>query len=322
VYKHGKKWRFDFTKNHERFIQDGFPTKIKAMEAEEKAKLLSNRINKNFLTLCRMRLNELKIYRTSRYVEENRKLLDRLVDENESWMWHRKKVITRQDVKLYLFDVASRSKTMANKELKFLKALFNFGIKEDMIIFNPADGIERFGVDVKQKYIPPMEHVKRVLEIARPMEKLYLEAIIHTMARVREINRLKWEDVYEEHLVLRTRKARHSDWKERKIPFNNSLKRVLSEVPKIGEYVFVHPTTLERYKYRSKLLKKLCEKAGVKPDFNYHALRHYGASKLAAEGVALTTIQSLLGHSRSTTTDVYLQALRGSEKEAVGKLEF
>jgi site-specific recombinase XerD len=53
----------------------------------------------------------------------------------------------------------------------------------------------------------------------------------------------------------------------------------------------------------------------------YHALRHYGASKLDNLGVALSDIQALLGHERATTTDLYLQSLRGSTKEAVKKLE-
>ena len=53
----------------------------------------------------------------------------------------------------------------------------------------------------------------------------------------------------------------------------------------------------------------------------YHALRHYGASKLANAGVPLTEIQELLGHERATTTDIYLQSIRNSLRDSIKKLE-
>ncbi|MGZ6275680.1 MAG: tyrosine-type recombinase/integrase [Syntrophales bacterium] len=56
------------------------------------------------------------------------------------------------------------------------------------------------------------------------------------------------------------------------------------------------------------MLRRLCEKAQVR-GFTYHALRHYGASKLAEEGVSIPDIQYLLGHQRATTTDIYLQSI-------------
>ena len=74
------------------------------------------------------------------------------------------------------------------------------------------------------------------------------------------------------------------------------------------------------YQYRSKILKTACRKAEVK-EFGYNSLRHYGASKLADSGVPITTIQALLGHQRTTTTDIYLQSIRKSLIDAVKILE-
>ena len=101
---------------------------------------------------------------------------------------------------------------------------------------------------------------------------------------------------------------------------NAVLKDVFTHIPREGEYVFMNPLTHKPYDYRDKFLPTLCKKAGVKP-FMYHALRHFGASKLDNLGVALTDIQELLGHERATTTDTYLRSLRGSAREAVRKLE-
>jgi integrase len=91
---------------------------------------------------------------------------------------------------------------------------------------------------------------------------------------------------------------------------------------KKGRYVFINPKTGTKYVYRKRLLKGLCEKAEIKP-FTYHALRHYGASRLAHEGVPLADIQALLGHQRATTTDLYLQSLGFvSQMNSLSKLEF
>jgi integrase len=103
---------------------------------------------------------------------------------------------------------------------------------------------------------------------------------------------------------------------ERKVPFNKTLKKIF----KTRKEGLVFTYRGEQIGYRSKFLKNACKKAGVK-EFTYHNLRHYGASMLAKAGVALTDIQILLGHQRTTTTDIYLQSIQDSVKNAVKVLE-
>lgn len=116
---------------------------------------------------------------------------------------------------------------------------------------------------------------------------------------MREINRLKWEDVHEGYLILRTRKAKNSDVSERKIPFTPTLRAILEGMERKGECVFINPRTKTRFDNRIKLIRSLCKKAKIK-EFTFHNLRHWGASKLADENVPLTDIQALLGHTRPT----------------------
>ena len=78
--------------------------------------------------------------------------------------------------------------------------------------------------------------------------------------------------------------------------------------------------TRKNYDYRKKLLKRLCKKAEV-PYFTFHSLRHFGASLLAKQGTPITDIQTLLGHQRATTTDLYLRSLGHGLVEATGMLE-
>lgn len=157
--------------------------------------------------------------------------------------------------------------------------------------------------------------------MAKPLDRLYLLVLIHTVGRIGEINKLKWADIKEDYLVLRSRKARNSDLKERVIPLNKVLKEVFDHIPKKGEYVFVNDKNEgKRYVYRDKFLENLCVKAEVKR-FTFHCLRHFGASLLAEKGEPLTNIQHLLGHERATTTDIYLQSLMASLSKTTNKLE-
>jgi len=201
-----------------------------------------------------------------------------------------------------------------------IKALFNHAVKRGWLKSNPTKGIEKFPESKSKRYIPSQEDIQKVMAIAKPIDRLYLLTIAHTLGRVRGINYLKWEDIHEDYISIYTHKAKNSDLKEIRVPMNEVLKEVINQIPKQGEYVFINPQNGKPYNYRRRFLKTLCEKAEVKP-FMFHALRHFGASKLDSMGVPLTVIQEILGHERATTTDHYLQSLRGGSKEAMKKLE-
>jgi integrase len=267
-----------------------------------------------FIALCERRLEDLELRRTHHYFYETRKLFEKLVV-----LWGAEKRITRDIVIGYLNGIAKKTPHTANKELRNIKSLFNFGIKRGWITENPANGIDNFPVSNKPRYIPPLEDLLKVLAIAKPIDRAYLVIVWHTLARIREVNRLKWEDVFGDYLILRTRKSKNSDLKERKIPLTRTAKQVLDELPRLGEYVFPNPRTKTLYDYRKKFLGTLCRKAGVRV-FTFHCLRHLGASTLDKEGVALTDIQKILGHERATTTDIYLRSI-GNLQEAIDKLD-
>jgi integrase len=298
-----------------RHSRSGFRTRQEAQIAEAEARKSLKRTNSSFIALCESRLKDLKLRRTEKYFRANRALIENLL-----LRWGKKKEITRDDVEQYLNDIAADSATAANAALREIKALFNHGVERQWITENPVKGIKMYSVQKAKRYIPSEDDIRKVFYTAEPNDRLYLLVIVHTLGRITAINRLKWEDVKEGHISLYTRKARNSDLKEIKIPMNEVLKEALSKIERAGDYVFINPITDKPYYYRSKFLKTLCKNAGVKP-FTYHSLRHLSASKLDKEGVPITVIQRLLGHERATTTDIYLQTLRGSVEEAVKKLE-
>jgi integrase len=74
-----------------------------------------------------------------------------------------------------------------------------------------------------------------------------------------------------------------------------------------GDLVFAHPQTgspLDRSKV-TKRFKATCRAAGVR-EVKFHDLRHTFATRLAASGQPLRTIQEFLGHADSKTTQIYV----------------
>jgi integrase len=315
THRHKGKWRYDFWLNKIRYTKWGYSTKQEARIAETEARKKLKRINTGFISLCEKRLEDLELKRSGSHFKEIKKFIEKLIP-----LWGAKKEITREDIEKFLQGEARIKPTKANRSLKYVNALFNFGVRRELIRENPARFIERYPSTPKTKYTPPIEDVAKVLNLATEEQRLYLIVVINTMARIREINKLKWEDIRGDYLILRTRKSRDSNLKERRIPINDSLREAIERIPNLGEYVFINPKTKTAYDYRDKFLDNLCTKAKVRR-FTYHALRHLGASRLNKGGVPLTDIQKLLGHSRATTTDIYLHSISSSLAEATKKLE-
>jgi len=318
VYFHHGSWWIDIKVKGKRVIREGgHKTELDAQIAERDYKE-NLPTSTDFLRLCENLLTDLEIKRSKDHFRTVKKLCQELIKRFGT------KKITRDLIEDYLREVARTSYKLANRRLVLIRSIFNYGIKRGWLKTNPTIGIERYPVDRPRKYIPPEADIRLVLETATCAERLYILAVAHTLGRVRSVNKLRWDDIEENYLILRSRKARNSDLKEIRVEMNAVLKDVLEQLKKTrdpeSEYVFINPVTGKPYGYRRRLLHTLCHWAGVK-FFPYHALRHFGASKLDDAGVPLTAIQNALGHERATTTDLYLQSLRGSTRKAMEKLE-
>ena len=88
----------------------------------------------------------------------------------------------------------------------------------------------------------------------------------------------------------------------REIPINQTLRGVLSNIPRRldSPFVFVNEGG-KRYGDVKKSFHAACRRAGIK-DFRFHDLRHTFASQLIMAGVDITTVKALLGHKTLTMT--------------------
>jgi len=333
--KKGKGWRFDFTMSGVRYTQAWFKTKTKAnqAEAEKRKEVLEPQqetqtpTDMGFLELVNRRLDHIKAYNSQKHFEDYRYLAKKWV---QRWGKLNSSEITQEMIEHYILQRSKVSANTANKELRSLRSLFNFGKKRKLIRENPTDDLIFLPVEKMIKYVPPVEDIDKIIGVADEEMEDYLWAIRDTMARVGEINRLTWNDVdlNNRSVVLYTRKKKGGDLTPRTVSMTQKLFEVLSrrfaERDPSKPWVFWHTywsnKTGEKldgpYKNRRKTLRTLCKKAGVKYS-GFHALRHSGASIMANNNVPFRDIQLILGHENRSTTEIYLHTLGDSERQAI-----
>jgi len=341
----GKGWRFDFTQMATRYSGAWFKTKAEGKRAEakkrEEVEELSQRelqgdqlqtpADTGFLNLVNQRLDHVKTRNSQRHYEEYRYVARRWVAR---WGDQECSQISRDMIEDFVLARFKVSAHTANKEIRYLRATFNFGVKRDLIAANPTRGIDFFPVEKRVKHVPSPEEIGKLFAEADQDAKDYLMTIMDTLARVSEVNRLTWEDVDlgRELVMLYTRKKRGGNLTPRSIPMTRRLYEVLSRRFERRDnskpWVFWHRYWDRKgkawvegpYAKRYNLLRRLCRDAGVRP-FGFHALRHAGASLLDSENVPLGTIQRILGHENRTTTEIYLHSIGQPERDAMERFE-
>ncbi len=159
-------------------------------------------------------------------------------------------------------------------------------------------------------------------DVLGPVLRVVVLAAAITGLRQSELLGLRWRDVDWVAQRIRVRntfvRGEHStDGKSdlstrRSVPMADRLAGELDRWSKRTAYkadddlVFAHPqkgTALDRSKV-TKRFKAACRAAGVR-QVKFHDLRHTFATRLAASGQRLRTIQEFLGHADSKTTQIY-----------------
>jgi integrase len=186
-----------------------------------------------------------------------------------------------------------------NSLLRAIKALFNYGIDYfELEIINPCKGIKMYPIDKKIKYIPSDDEIATLLDSCDEMQRLLINFVMQTGARIGEALRFKTTDIYDAYVVLYTRKSENSNLTLRKIPRPDCLKNFTSKEERIFNRWSDAPDFLED-KLKDLNLTK----------WGWHNLRHRYASKLSKENKPIFEIMMLLGHSNLETTQNYLQLL-------------
>ncbi|MDT3684796.1 MAG: site-specific tyrosine recombinase XerD [Pseudorhodoplanes sp.] len=172
-------------------------------------------------------------------------------------------------------------------------------------------------------------------ESGNPSERLragrlhcLLELIYATGLRVSELVALPASAARRDQRIIIVRGKGN---KERMVPLNNSARQAMADylalrnLAKRDDSKWLFPSSGESghltRQHFARELKSLAAAAGLRPDqVSPHVLRHAFASHLLQNGADLRVVQTLLGHSDISTTQIYTHVLEERLKSLVRDL--
>ncbi len=231
----------------------------------------------------------------------------------------------------YLSSLRSRglSARSVARNMVALRQLYRFLAREGAVEESPVPSFFMRFAAVKLPQVLGREDVQRLLaqpEASTPLgirDRAMFELLYATGMRVSEIVSLQTHmvNVEGDYITVKGKGA-----KVRLVPFGKwarqALLRYLSEVrPKFlkgraSSYLFLtrsgKPMTRQAF---WKLIRRYALAAGIEKRVTPHTLRHSFATHLLEGGADLRSVQSMLGHSDISTTQIYTHVTRARLKE-------
>lgn len=216
-----------------------------------------------------------------------------------------------------------------NRETALLSSAINYVRSElDWDIPNPVSGRALVEPEGRDRHLS-LAQLSALIRTARSKHAYladFIELAVQTGCRKQELLGLGWErvDLTRELFYLQGRHTKSG--KRRSIPINQTARAVLlrrlvfrAEHCPGSSWVFAHPNG-DRIKDLKRSFTTACNSAGLH-DFRIHDLRHTCASLAVSEGVPLTAIRDLLGHSSITVTERYAHLEPSAVREVVAVLD-
>ncbi|MCI9177909.1 MAG: site-specific tyrosine recombinase XerD [Clostridia bacterium] len=228
----------------------------------------------------------------------------------------------QEDMKEYLayLTQAGKKTSTISRNLASLRAFYQFLIRTRKVKHDPTEDIQSPKVEKRVPSVLTSQEVELLLDQPKDVDlkgtrdKAMLEFAYATGMRVTEIISLDIEDInVEEGFVICKQGS-----KQRNIPLGSlSLKAVKEYVEEARPvliknekekalFVNVNGKRLTRQGFW-KIVKFYKEQAHITKDITPHVLRHSFATHLLQNGADLKAIQTMLGHSDISSTQVYMQ---------------
>ena len=209
-----------------------------------------------------------------------------------------------------------------NRELAFLKHLFNVAITDGKAEANPVRSVKLLEENnTRVRFLDDSEE-GRLRQAIGEDEWPKVAVAINTGLRQAEQFRLRWENVDFANGVLTVPRSKHG--RKRHVPMNDTVREILRNLPSRlkSEWVFPSVTDespLDARNYVNRVFLPALKSAKIY-GLRWHDLRHTFASRLVMAGVDLRTVQELMGHETLEMTMRYAHLSPGHRLEAVQRL--
>jgi len=180
--------------------------------------------------------------------------------------------------------------------------------------------------EVSREWITPDE--QRLLITTTPLRsqvrdninERYTIAIITLLAtglRREELCSLKWSDLRNGSLIIRTTKNSAA----KTSPLFPTLEKKILSLNRGQTYIFGSHGECKMFGHKlNQEIRERCRLAKIDKDISAHCLRYTAAKEAAKRGSNLAFIQKFLGHKSANTTSKYIQADEDDVRSVAGRL--
>ena len=230
--------------------------------------------------------------------------------------------ITDEDIKEYLNHLQGIGKKTSSisRSLASIRSFYQYETRVKKVKINPTEGVQAPKVEKHAPCILSSQEVELLLEQPKDVDlkgtrdKAMLEFAYATGMRVTEMISLNVEDVNIDAATVVCK----TGTKQRTIPLGSlslkALKEYIEDARPIlvrddeekALFVNINGRRLTRQGFW-KIVKYYKEQAHITKDITPHVLRHSFATHLLQNGADLKSIQTMLGHSDISSTQVYMQ---------------
>ena len=230
--------------------------------------------------------------------------------------------ITDEDIKEYLNHLQGIGKKTSSisRSLASIRSFYQYETRVKKVKINPTEGVQAPKVEKHAPCILSSQEVELLLDqpkdgdLKGTRDKAMLEFAYATGMRVTEMISLNVEDVNIDAATVVCK----TGTKQRTIPLGSlslkALKEYIEDARPIlvrddeekALFVNINGRRLTRQGFW-KIVKYYKEQAHITKDITPHVLRHSFATHLLQNGADLKSIQTMLGHSDISSTQVYMQ---------------
>src|SRR5262249_37754918 len=193
--------------------------------------------------------------------------------------------------------VAARIQKVApatvNRDLQFLKHVFNVAIADGKADTNPVRAVKLFKENNQRvRFLGEDEEALLRKNIGEDEWPMVAVALLTGLRQAEQFN-LRWEHVDFHTGILTVPRSKHGE--ARRVPMNDTVRDILRNRPSRLKGAYVFPSTtgetpLDARNYMNRVFMPALKDAKVTA-FTWHCLRHTFASRLVMKGVDLRTVQ-------------------------------
>jgi integrase len=208
-----------------------------------------------------------------------------------------------------------------NRELAFLKHLYNLAIRDGRTERNPVGRIRLLKEPSgRVRYLTDDEETRLLQALCTENARQRVQFLIHTGLRKAEFTHLRWKDLDLRQGIITIPRSKNGE--TRHVPMTSAVKTLLNRLPRtLDASAFVFPSSdgTPHSHWVEKAFPEAVRAAGIE-DFRFHDLRHTFASRLAMAGVDLLSIKELGGWKSLTMVQRYAHLSPSHRREAIERL--